>query len=72
MSFCRESGASPLLPRRASPSTTWQLAAEITHDRHEAQVRSSYRGLAIVKGQTDPVQIVAKGNTPQAHLLHLV
>jgi hypothetical protein len=29
------------------------LPAEIRYDRHEAQVRSSYRGLAIVKVQTD-------------------
>lgn len=30
-----------------------RLPAEISHDRHEAQVRSSYRGLVIVKVQTD-------------------
>lgn len=29
------------------------LPAEISHDRHEAQVRSSYRGLVLVKVQTD-------------------
>ncbi|RMG56351.1 MAG: T9SS C-terminal target domain-containing protein [Bacteroidetes bacterium] len=30
-----------------------RFPAEISHDRHEVQVRSSYRGLAIVKVQTD-------------------
>ena len=30
-----------------------RLPAEISHDRHESQVRSSYRGLALVKVQTD-------------------
>jgi len=36
------------------------LPAEIVHDRHEAQVRSSYRGLAIVKVQTDQGMWVKK------------
>lgn len=30
-----------------------RLTAEISHDHHEAQVRSSYRGLAIIKVRTD-------------------
>lgn len=30
-----------------------RLPAKISHDRHEAQVRSSYRGLALIKVQTD-------------------
>jgi hypothetical protein len=30
-----------------------RIPAEISHDRHEAQVRSSYRGIALVKVQTD-------------------
>lgn len=37
-----------------------RLPAEISHDRHEAQVRSSYRGLVIVKVQTDQGMWVQK------------
>ena len=37
-----------------------RLPAEISHDRHEAQVRSRYRGLALVKVQTDQGMWVQK------------
>jgi hypothetical protein len=37
-----------------------RIPAEVIHDRHEAQVRSSYRGLAIVKVQTDQGMWVQK------------
>ena len=37
-----------------------RLPAEIAHDRHEAQVRSSYRGLALVKVQTNQGMWVQK------------
>ena len=37
-----------------------RLPAEISHDRHEAQVRSRYRGLALVKVQTEQGMWVQK------------
>ena len=37
-----------------------ELSAEVSLDRHEAQVRSAYRGLVIVKVQTERGSWVGK------------